>query len=160
MQGRFLPEGGAPCVERFAPLEDAPIMADQALVQRLTRLLAERADGLVCAWLFGSQARGDARQGSDVDVAVLFAEDPPRTLAGLRLDLADDLAGALGCPVDLVVMNRAPIDLVHRVLRDGVLLFDRDPSARIRFEVRARAQWLDLLPHIERYRRVPARRAP
>jgi hypothetical protein len=39
-------------------------------------------------------------------------------------------------PVQLVVLNRAPADLVHRVLRDGVLLLDRDPGARIRFEVR------------------------
>lgn len=128
-------------------------------MERLTSVLAARGDGAVCAWLFGSQARGQARRGSDVDVAVLFAEDPPRTLAGLHLDLADDLSGAVGAPVDLVVMNRAPVDLVHCVLRDGVLLFDRDPSTRIRFEVRARNEYFDLLPHLQRYRQGGGRAA-
>jgi hypothetical protein len=45
------------------------------------------------------------------------------------------------------------VDLVHRVLRDGVLLLERDRSARIRFEVRARNDYFDLLPHLRRYRR-------
>jgi len=53
-----------------------------------------------------------------------------------------------------VVLNRAPVDLVHRVLRDGILLLDRDPSGRIRFEVRARNEYFDLLPHLRRYRRM------
>ncbi len=123
----------------------------------LTEALQGEDSDLACAYLFGSAARGEDRPGSDLDVAVLFREDPPRTLAGLQLDLADRLTGALdGRRVDLVVLNRAPVDLVHRVLRDGALLVERDRSARIRFEVRARNQYFDLLPHLQRYRRVPA----
>jgi predicted nucleotidyltransferase len=47
--------------------------------------------GLVCAYLFGSHARDEAAPESDVDVAVLLERDPPRTLAELHLDLAEDL---------------------------------------------------------------------
>jgi hypothetical protein len=39
------------------------------------------------------------------------------------------------------------------VLRDGVLLLDRDPSARVRFEVRSRREYLDVRPYLDRYRR-------
>lgn len=125
-----------------------------AVCPNLTDALQGEDSGLVCAYLFGSAARGEDRPGSDVDVAVLFRDDPPRTLAGLHLDLADRLTGALGGRrVDLVVLNRAPVDLVHGVLRDGVLLLDRDRSRRIRFEVRARNEYFDLLPHLRRYRR-------
>jgi uncharacterized protein len=113
----------------------------------------EARDDLAAAWLFGSQARGTAGPESDLDVGVLFLEDPPRTLEGLHLDLQDDLRGALGRPVDLVVMNRAPADLVHRVLRDGILLVERDRSRRVRFEVKKRAEYFDLLPILEQYRR-------
>jgi predicted nucleotidyltransferase len=127
-------------------------MTSRPLVQALRSALATPPPGLVCAYLFGSQARGNAGPRSDIDVAVLFKEDPARTLDGLHLDLADDLSAAAGRPVDLVVLNRAPVDLVHRVLRDGVLLLDLNPSARIRFEVRARNQYFDLLPHLRRYR--------
>jgi predicted nucleotidyltransferase len=128
-----------------APLRD--------VMGRLSGVLAAEGPALACAYLFGSHARGEAHAGSDIDVAVLFTEDPPRTLAGLHLDLADRLTEAIARPVDLVVLNRAPVDLAHRVLRDGVLLLERDRSARIRFEVRARNEYFDLLPHIQRYRR-------
>ena len=127
-------------------------MSDRRLIGTLREVLARIPEGLVCAYLFGSHARGDATPRSDVDVAVLFEQDPPRTLAGLHLDLADDLSGATGRAVDLVILNRAPADLVHRVLRDGLLLVDADPAARISFEVQARNRYLDLLPHLQRHR--------
>jgi predicted nucleotidyltransferase len=134
---------------------DATIGDSEALRRGLTAALALEVEDLVCAYLFGSVARGDDRLGSDVDLAVLFRDDPPRTLAGLHLDLADRLTGVLGGRrVDLVVLNRAPVDLVHRVLRDGVLLLERDRSARIRFEVHARREYFDLLPYLQRYRRA------
>ncbi|RKT45034.1 type VII toxin-antitoxin system MntA family adenylyltransferase antitoxin [Thiocapsa rosea] len=136
---------------------------DDPLVSRLEAALAHEpghgSGAIACAWLFGSRARGTGRPTSDLDLAVLFSEDPPRTLEGLHLDLADRLTGEVGRPVDLVVMNRAPVDLVHRVLRDGILLLERDRSARIRFEVRARNEYFDLLPHLLRYRRVGHRAA-
>jgi hypothetical protein len=97
-----------------------------------------------------------------VDLAVLLGEDPPRTLDRLGLDLADGLQAELGAPVQVVVLNTAPCDLTHRVLRDGHLLVDRDPSSRIRFEIRARNEYFDLKPVLDRYRRgrpeAPARR--
>lgn len=134
-------------------------MREQQPVDVLTNALSERPEGLVCAYLFGSHARGEAGARSDVDVAVLFDEDPPHNLAGLHLDLEDDLTGALRRPVDLVVLNHAWVDLVHRILRDGVLVLERDRSARIRFEVRARKNYFDLLPHLRRYRRTDGRLA-
>jgi len=129
-------------------------MPDQQLVDVLHAALEQHPEELVCAYLFGSHARGEASPGSDVDVAVLLAQDPPRTLAGLHLDLADDLTGTVRRPVDLVILNRAPVDLIHRVLRDGLLLLNREPAVRIRFEVRTRSQYFELLPHLQRYRRI------
>jgi hypothetical protein len=63
------------------------------------------------------------------------------------------LERTLGQTVQVVVLNNAPPDLIHRVLRDGRLLLDRDRAARIRFEVRARNEYFDLLPTLNRYRR-------
>jgi hypothetical protein len=58
--------------------------------------------------------------------------------------------------VQVVALNRASADLVHRVLRDGRLVLDRDRSARIRFEVRSRNQYFDMAPIRRLYRRYPA----
>ena len=107
------------------------------------------------AYLFGSVARDTATPNSDVDVAVLLAAAPPRTLAGLHLGLEGELERALGEPVQLVVLNRASCDLIHRVLRDGTLVLDHDPGTRIRFEIDARNRYFDLQPFLHRYRRFP-----
>jgi uncharacterized protein len=52
-----------------------------------------------------------------------------------------------------VILNDAPVDLVHRVLRDRTVLLERDRVARIRFEVHARNMYLDLEPILTAYRR-------
>lgn len=128
-------------------------MVDKVAVEQTLRVFFAREHrGVVAAYLFGSVARGTPRRGSDVDVAVLYAGEPPTSLAGLPLDLEMELERVLGAPVQVIVLNRAPVDLVHRVLRDGVLLVDRNPSARIRFEVRARNEFFDLQPILARYR--------
>lgn len=124
-----------------------------SLVDPLRSFFESRDDGLLAAYLFGSVARGTAREGSDVDIAILLDRDPPRTLDGLALRLEGDLERFLGRRVQVVVLNRSPVDLIHRVLRDGQILLDRGRSARLRFEVRARAEYLDLLPFLRRYRR-------
>ena len=110
---------------------------------------------LVAAWIFGSVARGEDGPRSDLDVAVFVdSPDRPRTLADLPLDLEADLAELAGREAQVVVVDWAPSDLVHRVLRDGVLLLDRDPGARVRFEVASRNRYFDMLPIWRTYRQV------
>lgn len=132
-------------------------MDTRSIVDALRGYFESQPDGVVCAWLFGSMARGTARPDSDVDVAVLCDRDPPQTLEGSATAMAGDIEAAIGHPVDLVMLNRAPVDLIHRVLRDGVLLLERDRDARVRFEVKARSEYFDLKPHLDRYRRAGER---
>jgi len=135
-------------------------MAGDAVVDALRAFFAGRAQSVVCAYLYGSAARGEAHRGSDVDIAVLLRETPPATLDGLGFDIAGEIERVIGKPVDIVVLNRASPDLVHRVLRDGVLLHESDRRARIEFETRKRAEYFDVLPYLRQYRRSIARRGP
>lgn len=135
--------------------------ANEDMRRRIIRELEQffenrRADEFACAYLFGSFARGSERSNSDVDVAVLLEGNPGSAAGSFRLDLADDLEAALGRGVDLVVLNRAAVDLIHRVLRDGILVSENDRATRIRFEVRARNEYFDLLPYLREYRRTPS----
>lgn len=128
----------------------------ETIEPQLRKFFTTRAEaaGIAAAWLFGSVARGTAGPRSDVDVGVLYSDEPPPGLAGLSLDLEGEIERLLHRPVQLVVLNRAPVDLIHRVLRDGKLLVDRNRSRRIAFEVRARKEFWDLEPHLRRYRRL------
>ena len=130
-------------------------MPTASIEQALRKFFAARPAGIVAAYLFGSVARGTAGARSDVDVAVLYEAAPPATIEGLPLDLENAIHQLVARPVQVIVLNTAPVSLVHRVLRDGVLVLDRAPSTRIRFEVRARNEFFDLQPILARYRRRP-----
>ena len=122
-----------------------------ALVSRdVARCVSSRRE-IQAAYVFGSVATGRARRDSDVDVAVLLARPlkGDRALA-YRLQLMSDLGSALGrLNVDVVILNDAPPLLAHRVLSKGRLVFQRSPSARVRFQVRTASRYSDLLPMFE-----------
>ena len=129
-------------------------MNTAAVTRQIAAYLESNCPEVDFAYLFGSVARECAKPDSDVDVAIHYRSDPPRTLEGAGMGIAGELEAELGRPVDLVVLNRAPADLVHRVLRDGILLMERAANARIAFEVQRRNEYWDLLPILKRYRRT------
>src|SRR5262245_21494478 len=141
-----------PLIGSILPM--SPTSVDCAVLSQLRAFFDREHIGIVCGYVCGIVARGEAHRNRDIDVAVLYAQEPLPTLDGLGLELGYTLERLLGRPVDLVVLNRAPLDLIHRVLRDGVLVFDSDPSSRIRFEVQARNAYFDLLPYLRQYRRA------
>ena len=130
---------------------------EPAGLERKLRAVVETAPGdVVAVYLYGSRARGDATPSSDVDLGVLLRAVPPPGLGGPARALEAEVERAVALPVEAVVMNTAPADLVHRILRDGILLLDRDRPVRLRFEVQSRNEYFDLAPLRRLYRRLPA----
>jgi hypothetical protein len=121
----------------------------ESVSSALRRTLEPRAEVLE-AYLFGSVARGQARRDSDVDVAVwVDAALAPDRPFGYDAYLASELMQALGTnAVDLVLLNRAPPVIYHRVLRDGVRLVSRDLASTTTREARALSRYFDWLPQL------------
>lgn len=141
----------APCSAAYPFKMTAPLLTRDEIAAAV--LSAFGAD-IIAVHLFGSFARGGARAESDVDLGLLYAAAPAPTLLGQPFLLEAQLSERLGRPVQCVVMNTAPADLVHQVLMDRVLLLDLEPSRRIRFEIDARNRYFDVKPLLDRYRRV------
>lgn len=95
------------------------------------------------AYLFGSRAEGTSRSGSDHDIAVLFCASADLREVGA---LQADLVTALGTPVDLVELDRAPLELRANVVQEGRLVFSADEPRRVAFETETRSRWFDYRP--------------
>jgi uncharacterized protein len=120
-----------------------------AMLDAIRRALADRPE-ILEAYLFGSQARGHAGVLSDVDVAV-YASEIPDAPFGYEAELGSDLQRALGrSRVDVVLLNRAPPLLYHRVLRDGVRVLSRDLASTTGREGRALSRFCDFVPQLSK----------
>lgn len=71
-------------------------------------------------YLFGSYARGDTREGSDIDLRIDKGNIRGLELAGLLLDLEE----ALGLPVDLVPTGSLNDRFLDAIRDDEVLLYE------------------------------------
>lgn len=115
-------------------------MIDSDSLQQAADLLDQRF-GLDTLWLFGSEAEGKERQGSDVDLAALFRRQPE----GLELmDARTELEEILRRDVDLVDLDHASPILGMQVLQRGRLLLDRNPRRRSSFSGRTLSMYEDL----------------
>lgn len=134
-------------------------MASEALLERLRTALTPRPEVLE-AYLFGSTARGEAQPHSDVDVAVYVdAAVASDEGYGYAAALGAELMRALATDrVDVVVLNRAPPLLYHRVLRDGVRVLARDLAATTTREGRALSRYCDYVPQLAKIERAASAR--
>lgn len=86
-------------------------------------------DGIVFAYLYGSFTNNGAFR--DVDIAIFI-----RKVTGemeLESDLSYKLTEKTGYPVDVKVINKAPVAFQMNVLRNGKLVLSRDDIIRTDF---------------------------
>jgi predicted nucleotidyltransferase len=112
----------------------------------LAAYFARRGD-VRLALLFGSQARGDARPGSDVDVAVQFEPSAHRSgLSHPRFEVAADLERLCRRAVDVVDLAAAPPVLSFAIAGEGRLLFEKSEGLGVEFRAAAYDRYFDTAP--------------
>jgi len=122
------------------------------------RSVFERRRWVSLAYLFGSRARGDAREDRDFDFAVLASGRPRGWGVGeLQAELVKVLNTA-DDKVDVLLLNDAPLDLAYKAISEGVLVFERSREERVRYEEWVLRMYLDFKPSLERYYRTLVRR--
>lgn len=105
----------------------------------------EPLEGLAVAVLFGSRARGDARDQSDLDVAIIPATDDPTERRRLRNRVGVALADlAPEGRVDVVLLDDAPVLLRQRVMEDYRMVLCRDFPTWRDLRVATMREWGDM----------------
>lgn len=108
------------------PVEEAVYLGKRwPLLHRLVGELRTLPD-VRLAVLFGSTARGDEHEGSDLDILVRLAEPTLR----VRSRLLGRLERAVSREIQIVSLEDASPLLLADVLRDGRVLVDRDGDWR------------------------------
>jgi len=107
---------------------------------------------IIAAYLFGSTAKGNATEKSDIDLGILLKDDFD-LLANFdyKLRLMGELKDITGRPVDVVFINRADPILQHEIRKHGKVIFERDRIKRITYEIKARKSYFDFLPMHKKY---------
>lgn len=113
------------------------------------REVLERFPEVAAAWLFGSEARGQARETSDVDIALLLQErgKKPADVHLLLGRLAASLESARpGRRIDLSLIECLGPVLQHTILKEGRLVLDANRERRVDFESDCHVRYFDFYP--------------
>lgn len=101
-------------------------------------------------YLFGSHARNDANSFSDIDLAILFADNTPGKF-DLRLQFADALRTILRKEIDICDIERSELLFAYRIISEGNLIYTSNEDRRILFEVKLMNKYFDLKAFYEEY---------
>ena len=91
---------------------------ERAIEELRRMVLAALGEHDAEVWLFGSCARGEVFQHSDIDIAILARDELP---PGFFSDLAESVEeSSIPYDVDIVDLRRAAPSLVDEVRREGL----------------------------------------
>ena len=117
--------------------------------------LAKEDDNIELLWLYGSYAQGTAHEKSDIDIAVVFKTWEkdiierrlrPELLAIEWLNRINLKEGQLS----ILDMNISPIPLAMSVLKQGILLLNKNKSRLFQEQQRIMSKWeIDYLYHYQ-----------
>jgi predicted nucleotidyltransferase len=103
-------------------------------------------------YLFGSRVDGTASLDSDYDLGILlrhFNQERHTTLFACELEA--DLRHAARIPIDVVLLQRAPVILKYTIIAEGQVIYCVDSDYRTDFEDIVIRDYLDFRPFLDMY---------
>ncbi|MHA1247159.1 MAG: type VII toxin-antitoxin system MntA family adenylyltransferase antitoxin [Candidatus Thorarchaeota archaeon] len=116
-------------------------MERQETVERLSEMLTEERE-VVFAYLYGSFMESGAR---DIDIAIYVDEGLVDDALRYQLRLSTKIEMAVRFPVDVLILNHAPMRLQYQAIK-GRLLICKDNEMRLGFVEQLLIDYLDYRP--------------
>ncbi|MGD9092707.1 MAG: nucleotidyltransferase domain-containing protein [Anaerolineales bacterium] len=102
---------------------------------------------IVLAFLFGSVARREENKMSDVDIAILLQPGiEQETQLELQIKFLTELDQIIRQEVQVVLLNDTTPIFAYQVIRDGLLLYERNQAEKVDFAVLAMKRYFDVKP--------------
>ncbi|MFB0537427.1 MAG: nucleotidyltransferase domain-containing protein [Anaerolineae bacterium] len=138
-------------------------MKTRLMTGELAEFCQERGISLIV--LFGSQVRGSAKEGSDVDLGLVLDTYPIKPEEELTL-IRELVWTTENANLDITILNHADPLLGYHVACHGCPIYEREPHSFNRFQLRAWKRFIDTArfrrlqrPFIEAFLRGDVRRA-
>lgn len=122
---------------------------DSKLTEKLISYF-EKINSVSAVYVFGSQARNDTHERSDIDIAVLFSKSI-RNEFDLRIQITEDLKSILNKEIDVCDIREAELPFAYRVLSEGKVIYVSNQAERIDFEVDLMRRYFDIKPFFDEY---------
>lgn len=108
-----------------------PIKEKEAFIRMISDILNAK-EYILFAYIYGSFVSQDTFK--DIDVGLFISDIKKKSPLRLELDLEGEIGETVGIPVDIRIINDAPLSFVYNVLKNGILIVDRYRSMRSDFE--------------------------
>lgn len=99
----------------------------EKVIRIISSHLFQQYDEILAVYIFGSFI--SERHFSDIDIGIITAMDLNKPL-DFELKLENRLEKLIKYPVDVRILNRAPISFSQNVFRTGRVIIDKNPNMR------------------------------
>jgi len=103
----------------------------EVLIEKISNILQTK-EYIIFAYLFGSFISEVGFK--DVDIALFTSRIESESPLKLELTLEEEIGHAIRVPVDIRILNHAPLSFIYNVLKGGIVIVDRNKSLRPDFE--------------------------
>lgn len=104
--------------------------------------------GIKLIYIFGSYAKKENREDSDLDIAMYFDNEVD---GFVKLAILDELVGVFNREdIDLVILNNVDEVLKFQVIKYGKVIYMKDLITKVTFEARVMSEYMDM----EHFRKV------
>lgn len=120
----------------------------------------EKEKGLLFGYIFGSAVSGKTNFESDIDLAFYFNEEKSGDLFKRRLFLIEKIQSLLKKKVEVVILNDIEsIFFKFVIIKEGKVIFERDHSERVDFELKTMQNYYDFQPFVKAYNEAYLKRS-
>ncbi len=122
-------------------------LSQSIIKTKLEPLFNQHKDKLYFIYLFGSFARADSNQKSDVDLAIYV--NPEYNSVDFTLILSSAISRILNLDnVDLIILNDTKnLILTEEIIRNGKLIFENNSDKRVDYELNTIHRAIDFRTH-------------
>lgn len=102
-----------------------------SIIKTITDSL-DKYQNVVFAYIYGSFVIDELF--SDIDIGIYISNEKIKNTLSLEFELGNMLENLAKLPIDVRIINQAPTSFVYNVIKNGILIRDKNPDLRADFE--------------------------